>query len=368
MLTHSQAARRKARAWQLGAVALLACAGAALALPIGRLLSPTVRTAPPAPPKAPEAQAQAPVDVNAVLDVLPSVAVRPTPPAPPPAAEAPPETVAVAEAPPQPAGEWVYIGSIITPRTRHATVRVGSEQHILGVGASVGDTTLTAVEPDHIEVETGGVSRRIDLPARTSASLVPVEGPRFPVTFRTPPVIGAAMPGGVPGAVPPGMPGARAAGASSFDGFRSGAMSPEQARILADARARAEHMRAAAGAQPQNVPERPDVDPNLSAELAKTLLTTDADPSARKDAVLKAGITPGMSNTEIDAVARQHGIDPSNEVFRTNVEQVIGRPFDPTGPQEAPPGVDPAEYAKLLEAQRNARALELNEKSAKKEK
>jgi hypothetical protein len=313
MQTHRQIAKRKTILWQVTAVAILAAAGAAIALPmVDKLFAPdegkkiALAPAPPKPAPPNYSDLKFAEAMNGARGTANPVA-PPTPPPPPPEGEG----IAGKDTPPPPPPpsptEWAYIGSIITSSHRNALVKVDGQQQIFSVGATHNNSKLVAIEKDHIEVETGGVKQSIKLAERTM--LAPAEGPKRPVAFRSAPNL-PPTPGGAGGTMvmnPASRPGPLGPGAANA---APGTM--EQARAAAMAAAEAAMRNKAAMDVPGIVPLE-KIDAEEMQVAAKYLSDPSLDDGARMKYLNSLGITPG---TPVDAAigrAKEAGIDLSSE-------------------------------------------------------
>lgn len=339
MPSHRQSARRRTRSWQLGAIVVLAAAGALIALPIGKLLAPAAPafTQRPAPTQSgdPRAAIRA-VSLDSAAQVLRDHGPKVEPKLASDTTKAPdaakPEDVAAPKTPLPAAGEWVYIGSASTPNARAALVRVDNQQHMLYEGGEFNSTRLVAVEPDHITIDGPGGQRRVDLAARQIGW--PTDPPKRPVVFRQPP-LGVAIPTGMPAhaaAPQPIMPGAPQN--PSISGARPGAPPATfDAARAAAMNAREEEMRRArAGVNP---PGRSGLDESLSQEqrdiMVKTLAEPDLDPQRRNSILRDMGLKPGQPYEEIARRVKEMGFDPSDEVWSSAIKQ-----FDQNKGEEKP--------------------------------
>jgi len=310
--THRQIARRKAVMWQAaaGGVILAAVAGAAV---------PGVRAffAPAAPKKSgvafnPQIQQKDfstnEMDRQTAAGVLGTVTqqVKPAPTPKPVPETDPTETVATpptAPAAPAPS-EWAYIGSIITPVSRHALIKVDGQQQIFGIGATQGNNKLVAIEKEYIDVDVGGQVKRIVMNDR--AMLAPTDPPKHPVTFRTPPVLPQpGGPGGPTAAMSP--PGLKGAVPGTLD----------QARAMKEAAARA-----AAPTIPPPAPS-PDMAESMNRDMVTKLLNdTSAPEEQRMKVYSQIGITPGMPIETAIGRLKEMGLDFNTEAGKRAMEWV----------------------------------------------
>ncbi len=317
MQTHRQIAKRKTVIWQIAAVAILGAAGAAVALPgVSEFFAPPADKGikPPPPPAVASRPSYDWISMAKVQNGLNSVGNPVAPPPPPqqivdkPADDHTTTEVLVAST------DWAYIGSIITPRNRHALVKVDGQQQIYSVGAKNNDTTLVAIEPDHIDVDIGGVRKTIELAQRQF--LTPNEAPKHPVAFRTPPNM--AQPGGpgvatmMPSMARPNMP---------IPNLAAGTL--EQAR--------AAQMAAAEAARRAQAPvEQPDIIPleKLNAEdvqqYAKSLNDPGLEPDARSKYLSLLGIVPGTPYDQAMVRAKQAGIDLGSDAGKQIINTIEG--------------------------------------------
>ena len=205
--------------------------------------------------------------------------------------------------------EWAYIGSIITPRNRHALVKVDGQQQIYSVGAKNNDTTLVVIEPDHIEVEIAGARKTIELAQRQF--LTPNEAPKHPVAFRNPPNM--LQPGGpgvatmMPSMVRPNMPNPNLAGTM------------EQARAAQMAAAEAARRAQAPMEQPGIIPLE-KLDAEEMQQYAKSLNDPGLEPETRNKYLSLLGIVPGTPYDQAVVRAKEAGIDLGSDAGR----QIIG--------------------------------------------
>ena len=289
MNTHKAQVKRATRGLQLGTVALLGAAGAAIGLPLSGMFGPPEpkkvvvvddsqgKEAPKAPPIMTSGEA---AEVLKTLISWKPAPAEPETPAPDAAATPPP--------PPPPAPtEWAYVGSVLMGSNRQAIVRVNTEQHMLKPGQQHGDTTLVDIDPRFITVETAGQRKQIDLLAR--ANVFPTEPPKRGGQVTRGPSVGAGNVTAMNqnGMVKPPVPG-------SFD----------------QARMQAEEMAKKRGMMP---PGRQGVqDAELlrqqEAELKEKLAT---DPSQMRDhfeRAVKAMNDPGMSLEQRTQMLHELGI------------------------------------------------------------
>ncbi len=311
MQTHRQIAKRKTVLWQVAAVAILGAAGAAVALPgVSDFFAPpkariTKITETPPPPPRPSydwiSMTKVTSGLNSVGNLVPPVVVvKPVPPGP---LEDPQDSL------PPVSTDWAYIGSIITPRNRHALVKVDGQQQIYSVGAKNNDTTLVVIEPDHIEVEIAGARKTIELAQRQF--LTPNEAPKHPVAFRTPPNM--LQPGGpgvatmMPSMVRPNMPNPNLAGTM------------EQARVAQMAAAEAARRAQAPMEQPGIIPLE-KLDAEQVQQYAKSLNDPELEPETRNKYLSLLGIVPGTPYDQAVVRAKEAGIDLGSDAGR----QIIG--------------------------------------------
>lgn len=333
MPTHRQSAKRKTVLWQGAAVALLAAAGAAVALPQVR-----DALAPKPAPASDHSQATTPtrtapssvpqLQVAAVAEAMSRYSPwQPAPAAPPaPVEEAP---VVAAPTPPAPAGELAYIGSIITPSSRSALIRIDANQQILSVGETSNAVTLLTVEPEYIEIEKDhGPRQRIDLASRVM--LAPADPPKRPVAFRPTPNPGTPM---APGAAafnnptamsrsvfqPGAGPGAAAIAAPpTFDQARAAALAAREA--------------AAKGQHAVNPPARDEAAMQESRDMAAKLLADESLTDTDRAKLLGAiGITPGTPVESAMEMARKSGIEITPATAQT-IERLANPKYDPAQP------------------------------------
>jgi hypothetical protein len=321
MLTHRQITRKKARAWQVGAIALAGLAAGAAVLPMQKILTPgaLVQGETPGDTGAqPVEPALLPpqVDTQQIARVLGAVGEKaaPPPPPPPPAPVAsngqggttPPPPVA-----PPPSPALAYVGSIITPRSRHAVVRVGEARRLVREGDEVDGARVVLVEPDQLTLERGGREDVVRLQERTMAW--PDNPPKRPVAFRTPSApagaggAGGAGKGGMP--MPPSMP-----VPATFD----------QAREQARARALAEAARRAAVPPPVPQPVQPLISPKSDqnvpmapgdASMYLNRSELDVSPDAMR-ALESLGVYAGMSQDEAIETLRRNGVENEERVSK----------------------------------------------------
>lgn len=320
MQTHRQIAKRKTVIWQVTAVAILAAAGAAVALPgVSEFFSPPkidVEAKRPSPPP-PSRPSYADIQMSKVEGGAKSVAVPVAPVAPPPPVVAtagdgnpPPDQTATHNS-----SEWSYIGSIITPRNRHALVKVEGQQQICSVGASYNDTTLVTIEPEYIEIEAGGSRKKIDLTPRTL--LTPNEGPKRAVAFRTPPNLG--QPGG-PGAVPMMM---NTANRATMPNPALAAGTLEQAKAQAMAAAEAARRAQAPMDAPGMIPFE-KLDGDQVQQYAKSLSDPSLDDGSRMKFLSGLGIVPGTPVDQAMVRAKEAGVDLGSEAGKQIINAIEG--------------------------------------------
>ena len=313
MQTHRHIAKRKTLFWQVGAVALLAAAGAALALP-----QITALFAPPdakvretiVPPQTRDTTDYSQLALDAALKGAngtgPVIAALPPP--------VEPVMGGVVEAPPPPpaATDWSYLGSIITPAKRSALVRVDGQQQIYSIGSTHADAKLVTIETEFIEVEMGGEKKKIALNERTL--LAPTDPPKHHVTFRQPPGIGMGGPGApmnfnTASRFAPNVPGSPPA--ATLD----------QARMAALAAAEA----AARGRQAMEVPSMTPLE-KLSPEEMEMASKYLSDPTIGDDSRFKylmmLGIGRGASMDAAMTRLKESGIDFNSEAGKHIMQAV----------------------------------------------
>lgn len=299
MLTHRQIARRKATRWQVGAVALIACAGAAVALPLHERLTPPkpVYEQPPVPtPETTRGAGLSALNFQQTAMTLkllgPAGAAAATP-----TTDSTPEQAATPTTGPAPtaANEWVYVGYLSTPTTRTAMVRVDGEQLLFSVGAKHHDSTVKTIEPSYVEIERQGATKRLELAQRTMA--FPTEGPKRPVQTRGPQAGGQApMAMTQPQLNQPAMP-------NQFDQARMAAL--EQAR------------RAQMGEKAQPMPDRSMFEP---AAVYKRMTDPNAGLEQRIAALREYGITSGMPVDEAIVRIKMLAGDRTDDILKVNEE------------------------------------------------
>lgn len=317
MQTHRQIAKRKTVIWQVTAVVILAAAGAAIALPaVSDFFAPDK----PDPPKPPVVIAKpTPPDYSKLpfIDAMKGasasahqvVAIAVKPPDPPD-----PELGGGSAPPPPPPSstDWAYIGSIITPANRHALVKVEGQQQIYSIGSTHNDAKLVIIEPDHIEVEVGGVRKSIQLTERTL--LAPAEGPKRPVAFRNGPNL--AQPGG------PGSPMVMNAINRPNPGA-SNASTLEQARAASMAAAEAARRAQMPSDVPGMVPFE-KLDGDEVQQYAKSLNDPSLDEGARSKYLSLLGIVPGTPVDQALARAKEAGVDLGSEAGKHIINSIEG--------------------------------------------
>lgn len=313
MNTHKTKVKRSTRGYQMGAVAMLIAAGAAVALPLGDLLGP--KPAPKAAvvtgggaieqPKAPLA-----MSLDEAAGVLTRViAWKPEPEAP--SATKPDDAVATAATTPATvaaSGEWSYLGSVLMESASRALVRVDTSQHMLKPGSELNGTKLIEVEPRFITVETNGQRKQIELAARTN--VFPTEPPKKP---GGPLAAGLKGPGGGPSvAMTQNGMGATKAPAS-FDQMRQKAEEEAKRRAMAAPPVRPTPMNADA-LREQELKEKILQDPASIRDQYEKTLKSFGDPglgtSERMDMLRNLGIQPGQSPEQAAERFRAAGINP----------------------------------------------------------
>lgn len=301
MPTHRQIARRKTRTWQACAVALLAVAGAAAMLPVQRLLTPREVSAgdtPPSPTQSPGPTgtelAASGIDSTDLSRILAGIGEPPLPVAPvePVPVATAPET---APPPPEPPATLAYIGSIITPRTRHAVLRLSDTRRLVRQGDELDGSRVILVEPDQVTLEREGVRTTLALEQRTKAW--PDEAPKRPVAFKGPP--------GIPVGSQSMRPNPAAGMPQTFD----------QAREQARARALAEAAKRAA----VNPPTPPEAN-MLSGRESGMALKTLSDPNLEvNDSTLSQleslGVFPGMDIDSAIGALKSAGVEANDRVL-----------------------------------------------------
>ncbi len=314
MQTHRNIAKRKALYWQVGAVALLATAGAAIALPQIRTFfapaAPNQRTevTPPPPPK--------PTDYSKLEIVLAGkgasatgsqVAAAPPPPVPDPTAAVPQGPVAEA-----PLTAWEYLGSIITPSKRSALVRVDGQQQIYSIGSTHGDAKLATIETGFIEVEMGADKEMKKIALKERVLLAPTDPPKHPVPARQPMAMGTG-PGGQMNFNAPSR-------GTSPAGTLDNAMA-DRARMAALA-ANEAAARAKQGADVPGMAPLEKMEPG-EVEMASKYLS---DPSIADDSRGKymrmLGIGPGASPDAAMSRLKEAGVDLSGDAYKRILQAV----------------------------------------------
>lgn len=355
MLTHQQQTRRKARLWQFSALAVAGVGACILALPpIRSVFAPPALVVKSSTNVSAVEQAKEdlnefdPTTVGSMLTRL-SAPVAPAPEVPP---EPMPNEPMTTQAPAAPVatGEWAYVGSIITPQSRHALVRIDGQQRIFAVGAKERDTTLVVIEKDHIEIDLGGKTQRIDLAARTM--LAPTDPPKRPVTFRQPPA--SANQGGMPGmpgmaSTPGAMPGIPGNMGLAQPSLRPGmsANAPanatfDQNRLMLENQRRAEAEQARREREAKDkeagvAPERTDPmqdDPARQETLLKVLAEPDLTQDMRMGFLRELGVVPGMSVEAALNRLRSQGINPDDPAYAQTVEAIESNAKFGSGPGE----------------------------------
>jgi len=299
MLTHRQIARNRTRTWQACAVALLGVAGAAAMLPIQRLLTPgeaSVLDVPPVPTGTTPGMelAMSGVDSADLSRILAGIGEPPLPVAPPEPAPPAPDSAAPPP-PPAPPATLAYIGSIITPRTRHAVLRLSDSRRLVRQGDELDGSRVVLVEPDQVTLERDGVKTTLALEQRTKAW--PDEPPKRPVAFKTAPglPVGSQTVRPIGGA---GLP-------QTFD----------QAREQARARALAEAAKRAAVNPPP--PSDAVMQSGRDAVMAMKMLS---DPNlevndSTMDQLEALGVIPGMSLEEAVGALKGAGVEAGDRVM-----------------------------------------------------
>lgn len=303
MLTHQQNARRKARRWQIGAAVCVAIAGAALFLPLEGLFSPkkvgVVKRVDVSDLIDPEPKFAAP-NVGSSIQTLTALfpRVSPDPNDPEDLVTETSETKdMIPPAPPAPVGVWEYIGSIISPTSKRAFVRVDQQQHLLAEGAGVNATKVVSITADELVIETEGVRKVVALNTRTMD--FPTTPPRRPVAFRTPGSPGAAGVGNM-AAMP--RPGGAPGGPSMMT-------PPPQASAAFDQQMRAQAMQEAArrGQRPMDMPKR--IHGEQGEAMRKLLSDGGLDPSQKREIMQKMGIKAGTPTEQTLQQLKESGIE-----------------------------------------------------------
>lgn len=346
MLTHRSIARKNTRLWQAGAVAVVALAGGAIALPLSSVLAPpsvptelpTPKPTPPAPPPSVAA-----ADIAATAELLramspiveaPKVDVATKPATPDPKAPAPDAPVA--------SGEWVYLGSAITPVIRHALVRIDGQQQMVAEGDEYKGTRLVEVKPEEILIQSGGAKKTVQLTHRATGW--PTDAPKRPVAFRPAPAAGALGPAGMVANIPGMVPGAAGKvvippAPQTFDQARSAAAAhsaalqaqqlqqQQQAALQAqqDAEVKAKQM---AELREKGGPELGGENA-IGADVALKMITDPGSPEEdRLRALARLGVTPGLPPDDAFKYIKAQGIDPSDpsvmSLLKLNAERGQG--------------------------------------------
>ncbi|MBY0312950.1 MAG: hypothetical protein K2W85_12840 [Phycisphaerales bacterium] len=307
MLTHRQIAKRKAARWQVGAVALALGAGAAIALPLHKQLTPAApaTAAIPTPPAPPDRGAelsklnfsQTASTLKMLGPVVVASAATPEPTLDPSA------TAAANPTPAAPApGEWVYVGHLSTPTTRTAMLRIGGEQKLFAIGTKYQESTVKVIEPTYVEIDQQGTIKRLELAQRTMD--FPSDGPKKPVPVRGPQAGGQA-----PMAMtqPQGGGMGQPMAPNSFD----------QARIAALEQARRAQMASEKG---MSVPDRPSME---NAAAMKRLINPNAGLEERISALREFGISSGMTYEEAASRIKTLSGDRADDILKINDEAIL---------------------------------------------
>lgn len=304
MLTHRQNARMKARRWQIAAAACTAVAAAALFLPMGNMFSPKKVEIPITDrsqfvqPDAPFGSPKLGMSVATLKKLFPLVSPEPEDD---PVTEISQGPEAIPKPPPPPVGVWEYIGSIITPTSKRAFVRVDQQQHLVAEGAGVNETKVVAIAADQLTIETQGVRTVVALNTRTMD--FPTTPPKKPVAFRTPPNPGGPAGPGVVGG--PNNPMARTHGGQAPPSMVT---PPPQAPAAFDQmRAQAMSEAARRGQPPIDSPKR------MSGEqldsMRKMLSDGGLDPSAKRELMQKMGMKAGTPTDQTLQHLKESGIE-----------------------------------------------------------
>ena len=194
------AARKQTRLWQVAGVALVLLALALVLLPVSGALAPDVPTIKPAvraatPPPAPTISTDSISGAASILSAL-----NPRTPITPPETQTPDagdehaatepatdETQPDAAPAPAPTIQWGFLGSIVSPKTTYALVRIGGtgEQALMALNDVREGWTLKEVYADHIIMASqAGELVRIDLlpPTHTWPQFGPGKIPESAIT------------------------------------------------------------------------------------------------------------------------------------------------------------------------------------------
>lgn len=307
MLTHRQNARKKARRWQIAALACTAVAGAALFLPIGNVFSPKMVEIPTTDrsrfvqPDVPFGSPKLGMSVATLKELFPLVSPGGPGDEDDPVTEVSQDKTQIPPAPPPPVGVWEYIGSIITPTSKRAFVRVDQQQHLVTEGAGVNETKVVAIAADQLTIETQGVRTVVALNTRTMD--FPTTPPKKPVAFRTPP-----NPGGPAGPGVVGGPNNPMARTHTGQAPPSMVTPPPQAPAAFDQmRAQAMNEAARRGQQAMDMPKR------MSGEqldsMRKLLSDGGLDPSAKREIMQKMGMKAGTPTDQTLQHLKESGIE-----------------------------------------------------------
>ena len=318
MQTHRHMAKRKALFWQVGAVALLGAAGAAIALPQIRSLF-----APPTPPNHASRVDDfkpAPPDYSGLPFAAMADGARSTGPAVMPVVVAPIVVTAPpvdTTPPPPPATDWAYLGSIITQTKRSALVRVDGQQQIYSVGSTHGDAKLVTIETGYIELELGTDKEKKKITLNERTMLTPTEPPKHPVAFRQPPAMGGPGAGAA-------MNFNTAMNFNSAAGRGSGgppAATMDQQRMAALAAAEA----AARAKQPMEVPGMPPlerINPGDVEAASKYLSDPTIGDESRSKYLQMLGIGRGTAPDVALGRLKDAGVDLSSEAGKILMQAV----------------------------------------------
>ena len=210
MTVNRDTARRYTTRARGAAIALLAAAGAVIALPLPMLRPAASAGATGAtPPEVPLPEAdpyEPPLDTVAATGTLWNVGLPPADPVVDaevkPAAGSGTATAGATPAAGDSAkGTWRFVGSIIGPRGTHALLEYEGRQRLAKAGERVDGTRVVSIGEDHVMLDDGTGPKRIGL-APLASRWNPENVPR--------PQVAASTPAGRTGAQPrPGVPSVR---------------------------------------------------------------------------------------------------------------------------------------------------------------
>jgi len=288
MASHRQRTKGRTRAWQFGALALVAGGAAIAVMPLAKQLGPRPMVVAKPTEIGPDQEGTSGRGLGAddasilaalmnriagTVEVVHRDPVEPT--------EEVVVEMAVEEPPPPPPSEWAYKAYLASPTMKSAMVMVNEQQMLVSEGGIYEETKVLEVRPDHLVVEEDGAQRTITLARRVSNGF-PTDGPRRPAV---------AIRGGVPGGQP-GQP-----GAGQNNGFNLG----QNTAAMAE-----QQRRNRLAVSPPPIPQNGDGQDGAMAEKLREMITSM--PEERRDMMLKSISDQSMDPAKRVSLLRELGM------------------------------------------------------------